>query len=281
MDVLYVAEPVVDDDGQPLVGNDKAIAIAIRLAAEMTRICSAHTVAGTIWEVDAALRPEGKSGQLVRTLDSHRVYYSKWAKTWEFQAMLKARPSAGDLELGAEFVALLAPLVWTAAERENFVADTQAMRKRVVEHIPARNAGRELKLGEGGLRDVEFSVQLLQLVHGRVDERLRVRATLPALKALVDYGYVGRNDGKSLAVSYRFLRTLEHRISCSTCVGPMSSPTTRTTCAGWGARWATATRRRSCCPPGGTPLRPSAGCTSGCSTHRCWTPWPSSDASSG
>ena len=97
---------------------------------------------------------------------------------------------------GAEFVELLAPLVWTAAERENFVADTQAMRKRVVAHIPARNAGRELKLGEGGLRDVEFSVQLLQLVHGRVDERLRVRATLPALKALVDNGYVGRDDGK-------------------------------------------------------------------------------------
>ncbi|HZA74053.1 MAG TPA: bifunctional [glutamine synthetase] adenylyltransferase/[glutamine synthetase]-adenylyl-L-tyrosine phosphorylase [Propionibacteriaceae bacterium] len=212
VDVLYVAEPVAGEDGQPRVSNDKAITIATRLAAEMTRICSAHTAAGTIWEVDAALRPEGKSGQLVRTLESHRVYYQKWAKTWEFQAMLKARPSAGDLELGAEFVALLAPLVWTAAERENFVADTQAMRKRVVEHIPARNAGRELKLGEGGLRDVEFSVQLLQLVHGRVDERLRVRATLPALKALVDYGYVGRGDGKSLALAYRFLRTLEHRI---------------------------------------------------------------------
>ena len=212
VDVLYVAEPVAGEDGQPRVSNDKAITVATRLAAEMTRICSAHTAAGTIWEVDAALRPEGKSGQLVRTLESHRVYYQKWAKTWEFQAMLKARPSAGDLELGAEFVALLAPLVWTAAERENFVADTQAMRKRVVEHIPARNAGRELKLGEGGLRDVEFSVQLLQLVHGRVDERLRVRATLPALKALVDYGYVGRGDGKSLALAYRFLRTLEHRI---------------------------------------------------------------------
>ena len=212
VDVLYVAEPAIDEEGRPLLSNDRAITVATRLAAEMTRICSAHTAAGTIWEVDAALRPEGKSGQLVRTLESHRVYYSTWAKTWEFQAMLKARPSAGDLELGAEFVALVAPLVWTAAERENFVADTQAMRKRVVEHIPARNAGRELKLGEGGLRDVEFSVQLLQLVHGRVDERLRVRATLPALKALVDYGYVGREDGKSLAVSYRFLRTLEHRI---------------------------------------------------------------------
>ena len=212
VDVLFVAEPVMNSDGTPLVSNDQAVQVATRMAAEMTRICSAHTSAGTIWEVDAALRPEGKAGQLVRTLSSHRIYYEKWAKTWEFQAMLKARPSAGDLELGQAFVDLVGPMVWRAAERENFVADTQAMRKRVVAHIPTRDQGRELKLGEGGLRDVEFSVQLLQLVHGRVDERLRSRATLPALKSLIENGYVGREDGKRFALAYRFLRTLEHRI---------------------------------------------------------------------
>ena len=212
VDVLFVAEPALGDDGEPAVAIDRAVSVATRLAAEMTRVCSAHTAAGTIWEVDAALRPEGKAGQLVRTLGSHRVYYERWAKTWEFQAMLKARPAAGDLALGQEFVDLVAPHVWRAAEREGFVHDTQAMRRRVVAHIPARDAGRELKLGEGGLRDVEFSVQMLQLVHGRVDESLRVRATLPALKALVDGGYVGRDDGKTLALAYRFLRVLEHRI---------------------------------------------------------------------
>ena len=212
VDVLFVAEPVMNSDGTPLVSNDQAVQVATRMAAEMTRICSAHTSVGTIWEVDAALRPEGKAGQLVRTLSSHRIYYEKWAKTWEFQAMLKARPSAGDLELGQAFVDLVGPMVWRAAERENFVADTQAMRKRVVAHIPTRDQGRELKLGEGGLRDVEFSVQLLQLVHGRVDERLRSRATLPALKSLIENGYVGREDGKRFALAYRFLRTLEHRI---------------------------------------------------------------------
>src|SRR5829696_3894451 len=212
VDVLFVAEPVVDSDGSSLINNDQAVQIATRMAAEMTRICSAHTSAGTIWEVDVALRPEGKAGQLVRTLSSHRIYYEKWAKTWEFQAMLKARPAAGDRQLGQAFVDLVAQMVWRAAERENFVADTQAMRKRVVAHIPARDQGRELKLGEGGLRDVEFSVQLLQLVHGRVDERLRSRATLPALRSLIDNGYVGREDGKGFALAYRFLRTLEHRI---------------------------------------------------------------------
>ena len=212
VDVLFVAEPVANSDGTLLISNDQAVQVATRMAAEMTRICSAHTSAGTIWEVDAALRPEGKAGQLVRSLSSHRIYYEKWAKTWEFQAMLKARPAAGDLPLGQAFVDLVAPMVWRAAERENFVADTQAMRRRVVAHIPARDQGRELKLGEGGLRDVEFSVQLLQLVHGRVDERLRSRATLPALRSLIDNGYVGREDGKGLALAYRFLRTLEHRI---------------------------------------------------------------------
>src|SRR4029453_4057197 len=98
------------------------------------------------------------------------------------------------------------------AERENFVADTQAMRKRVVAHIPTRDQGRELKLGEGGLRDGQFLGQLVQLVPGRVDERLRSRATLPALRSLIDNGYVGREDGKGFALAYRFLRTLEHRI---------------------------------------------------------------------
>ncbi len=215
VDVLYVAEPRMGDDGEPLISSAQAITLATRMAADLTRVCSAHTGAGTIWEVDAALRPEGKAGQLVRTLSSHQTYYQKWAKTWEFQAMLKARPAAGDRELGQAFVDMVSPMVWSAAEREYFVSDTRSMRKRVIEHIPAKDASRELKLGRGGLRDVEFSVQLLQLVHGRVDERLRQRATLPALRALVDHGYVGREDGKSLALSYRFLRTLEHRVQLS------------------------------------------------------------------
>ncbi|GAA2110296.1 bifunctional [glutamine synthetase] adenylyltransferase/[glutamine synthetase]-adenylyl-L-tyrosine phosphorylase [Microlunatus panaciterrae] len=212
VDVLFVGEPALDPAGAPLASTDEAISIATRLAAEASRVCSAHTAAGTIWQVDAALRPEGKAGQLVRTLSSHQTYYHKWAKTWEFQAMLKARPSAGDLELGQAFVDMISPLVWSVAERENFVADTQAMRKRVVAHIPARDADRELKLGQGGLRDVEFSVQLLQLVHGRVDERLRRSGTLTGLRALVDLGYVGREDGKAFGLAYRLLRTLEHRI---------------------------------------------------------------------
>ncbi len=206
VDVLYVAEPASEQ-----VSAERAVQIASELVAAATRICSAHTAAGTIWQVDAALRPEGKSGPLVRTLASMRSYYAKWAKNWEFQAMLKARPMTGDLELGAQFCELVAPLVWQAGGQENFMAETQAMRKRVVSLIPAREREREIKLGAGGLRDIEFSVQLLQLVHGRADERLRSRGTLESLAALVDHGYISRTDGASLDESYRFLRVLEHR----------------------------------------------------------------------
>ena len=166
----------------------------------------------TVVSVVSALRPEGKHGQLVRTLDSHIVYYQRWAKTWEFQALLKARPAAGDAELGEKYIAALMPMVWTACEREDFVVDVQAMRRRVVENVPADVRDRELKLGYGGLRDVEFAVQLLQLVHGRNDEALHVSSTLDALAALADGGYIGRDDAANMRASYEFLRLLEHRL---------------------------------------------------------------------
>lgn len=207
IDVLFIAEPARDG-----VSGQQAITIATKLAAALTRICSAHTAAGSIWQVDANLRPEGKAGQLVRSLASMHTYYEKWASNWEFQAMLKARPMAGDAGVGQAFCDQIAPLVWCAGERKDFISESQAMRRRVVSLIPAKEVGREIKLGAGGLRDVEFTVQLLQLVHGRADERLRSRATLPSLRALAKYGYIGRNDAEELAAAYRFQRTLEHRI---------------------------------------------------------------------
>ncbi|MGW7301167.1 bifunctional [glutamine synthetase] adenylyltransferase/[glutamine synthetase]-adenylyl-L-tyrosine phosphorylase [Streptomyces sp. NPDC054829] len=206
VDVIFVGEAVGGAD------ETKALRAATRLASHMMRICSETTVEGSIWPVDANLRPEGRNGPLVRTLSSHLAYYQRWAKTWEFQALLKARPVAGDIELGEEYVAALEPLVWKAAERENFVADVQKMRRRVVENIPVAELDRQLKLGPGGLRDVEFAVQLLQLVHGRADASLRSGTTLDALKALAAGGYVGRDDAAQLDAAYRFLRSMEHRI---------------------------------------------------------------------
>jgi glutamate-ammonia-ligase adenylyltransferase len=119
---------------------------------------------------------------------------------------------AGDFDLGNEFVAAISPLIWQASSRPNFVDDVQAMRERVTELLPAKDADRELKLGRGGLRDVEFAVQLLQMVHGRTDELVRNPNTLIALEQLATWGYVGREDAATLDAAYRFLRTLEHRI---------------------------------------------------------------------
>ncbi|MFD7326779.1 bifunctional [glutamine synthetase] adenylyltransferase/[glutamine synthetase]-adenylyl-L-tyrosine phosphorylase [Streptomyces sp. NPDC059875] len=206
VDVIFVGEPVEGAD------EGKAMQAATRLASHLMRICSETTVEGTIWPVDANLRPEGRNGPLVRTLTSHLAYYQRWAKTWEFQALLKARAVAGDPELGAEYIDAVSPLVWQAAERENFVPDVQKMRRRVVDNIPAAQVERELKLGPGGLRDVEFAVQLLQLVHGRGDATLHSGTTLAALKALAAGGYVGRADAAQLDEAYRFLRAMEHRI---------------------------------------------------------------------
>jgi [glutamine synthetase] adenylyltransferase / [glutamine synthetase]-adenylyl-L-tyrosine phosphorylase len=206
VDVVFVGEPAGDTD------ETEGVRAATRLAAHLMRICSDTTVEGTIWPVDANLRPEGRNGPLVRTLSSHLAYYQRWAKTWEFQALLKARAVAGDTALGEEYIEAVSPLVWQAAERENFVADVQKMRRRVVDNIPAAEVERELKLGPGGLRDVEFAVQLLQLVHGRGDTTLRSGSTLTALRALAAGGYVGRVDAAQLDEAYRFLRAMEHRI---------------------------------------------------------------------
>jgi [glutamine synthetase] adenylyltransferase / [glutamine synthetase]-adenylyl-L-tyrosine phosphorylase len=204
VDVIFVAEGAGNGD------ESAGLRGATRLAAGLIQACSQPTSEGAIFPVDPNLRPEGRDGPLVRTLASHRAYYERWAKTWEFQALLKARPVAGDAALGEAYMAAIAPLVWQAAQRDNFVADVQAMRRRVEQSLPAGQAGRELKLGPGGLRDIEFTVQLLQLVHGRLDQTLRSPATLPALAALAAGGYVGREDAAELADAYRFLRRVEH-----------------------------------------------------------------------
>ncbi|WP_041450903.1 bifunctional [glutamine synthetase] adenylyltransferase/[glutamine synthetase]-adenylyl-L-tyrosine phosphorylase [Hoyosella subflava] len=193
VDVIFVAEP---SDGA-----------ATRLASETMRIGSA-----AFFEVDAALRPEGKAGALVRTLESHIAYYKRWAHTWEFQALLKARPMSGDMVLGQQYIDALNPMVWVTSERDDFVDGVRKMRRRVESLIPADIRDRELKLGAGGLRDVEFAVQLLQMVHGRADDSLHVLSTVEALTALAAGGYIGREDAANLTASYEFLRLLEHRL---------------------------------------------------------------------
>jgi glutamate-ammonia-ligase adenylyltransferase len=206
------AEPAAAGSAQPAdaEADPAVLRTATQLAAGLIRACSQSTAEGALFPVDPNLRPEGRDGPLVRTLASHIAYYERWAKTWEFQALLKARPVAGDRQLGQAYLEALSPMVWQASRRPHFVADVQAMRRRVIGNLAPGEAPRQLKLGPGGLRDIEFAVQLLQLVHGRTDESLRERGTLPALAALARGGYVGREDAASMAAAYRFLRTVEH-----------------------------------------------------------------------
>jgi glutamate-ammonia-ligase adenylyltransferase len=206
VDVLFVGAAAAGGE------EDAALRTATRLAAATMRACQETTAEGTLWQVDANLRPEGRDGALVRSPASYDGYYRRWAATWEFQALLKARPIAGDRALGADLVRLTTPLVWSAADREGFVEHVRAMRQRVEASVPPRDGDRELKLGRGGLRDVEFAVQLLQLVHGRSDPTLRGAGTLEALGALAAGGYVARADAATLGAAYEFLRRLEHRI---------------------------------------------------------------------
>jgi glutamate-ammonia-ligase adenylyltransferase len=206
VDVIFVAE------GSGDLSDGRAVEIATRLAMATMRGIHDFSREPALWEVDANLRPEGKDGALVRTLDSHIAYYERWAKSWEFQALLKARPLAGDVELGRRYVDAVAPKVWSSASRENFVEGVQRMRERVTDNIPSAELDFQLKLGPGGLRDVEFTIQLLQLVHGQTDEQVRQRATLPALVALAEQGYIGRVEAAEFSRDYRFLRLLEHRL---------------------------------------------------------------------
>ena len=170
-------------------------------------------VARACFRVDVDLRPEGRDGPLVRSLESYEAYWDRWADTWEFQALLKARPAAGDAELGAAFVAAAEKRLWTRPFTADDLRAVRAMKARAEGQLARRGlADREIKRGRGGIRDIEFAVQLLQLVHGGQDPALRSPNTLEALAELGAAGYVDSADAKDLDHAYRVLRTVEHRL---------------------------------------------------------------------
>ncbi|MGC9960361.1 MAG: bifunctional [glutamine synthetase] adenylyltransferase/[glutamine synthetase]-adenylyl-L-tyrosine phosphorylase [Acidimicrobiales bacterium] len=170
-------------------------------------------IASGSFRVDTDLRPEGRNGALVRSLESFNSYWERWARPWEFQALLKARAAAGDAELGTAFEAAAAGAVWGRRLDADDLAELRSMKGRAEELVSKKGlSDREIKRGRGGIRDIEFSVQLLQLVHGAADPFIRRPSTLAALGELAEAGYVDRGDAAALALSYRFLRTVEHRL---------------------------------------------------------------------
>jgi glutamate-ammonia-ligase adenylyltransferase len=201
IDLMFVHDNVEGDES-------RCRSAAMALATAVKTALSAPSVDGLGLQVDADLRPEGSIGPLTRSLDSYARYYSKWGEAWELQALLKTRPVAGDPGLGDRFSAMVEEVIWEGG------LDVEALRsiRRLKEQAEAGASPSDIKRSRGGIRDVEFSVQLLQLVHGRLDPELRSLATLDALEALTNHGFVGDEDQALLSDAYGFLRDLEHRI---------------------------------------------------------------------
>jgi len=218
VDVVYVIAPAPAGDlpeGVEPLTEQECAQIGTELVHALTKAIMAPAPEPPLWEVDANLRPEGKDGPLVRTVESYVSYYKRWAENWEFQALLKARPVAGSAHLGRRFAHAIDPFVWDSAARESFVESVQAMRARVTDNIPPAQVEQQIKLGPGGLRDIEFTVQLLQLVHGRTDPTVRTKSTIESLEALTGSSYISRADAQTFALYYKKLRLLEHRIQLS------------------------------------------------------------------
>ncbi|HEY2803619.1 MAG TPA: bifunctional glutamine-synthetase adenylyltransferase/deadenyltransferase, partial [Actinomycetota bacterium] len=186
---------------------------AERRAADVARLLSEPTEEGAVLRVDVALRPGGRAGALSRSLAATLRYYAEESATWERQALIKSRAIAGNVETGEAFLRGVEPLVYPEDLPAASIDEVRSVKVRLDEYMRSRGkADVEVKRGRGGIRDVEFAVQLLQIVHGRRDASLREPNTLRALSALSHGGYVAEDDAEALAEAYRFLRRLEHRL---------------------------------------------------------------------
>lgn len=179
-----------------------------RLGAECIRILDDHHPAGRLFRVDMRLRPEGASGELALSWRETVDYYYNVGRAWERQAMIKARPIAGDIALGEDLLRELRSWVYPREHRVEDLDEARRMRRRIEE----RASGGNVKAGAGGIRDIEFLVQYYQLSYGGRHPELQLRATLPAIRALYDAGLLSRDDAEVLAGDYVWLRLVEHRL---------------------------------------------------------------------
>ena len=179
----------------------------------ITRAISQVTDDGFVFRVDLGLRPEGKSGDMAISLRSAEIYYESWGQSWERAAMLKARPVAGSLELGEQFLRLIEPFIYRKYLDYNLIEDMMAMKKKIDASLAREMEGEyNIKLGRGGIREIEFFIQALQLVYAGKNPALRVKNSLHALGVLKEARIINDNDCTALSEAYRFLRIVEHRI---------------------------------------------------------------------
>lgn len=210
IDLTFVYEDEGQTAGPRPASNAEFFA---RVGGELVRLLSDHTASGQAYRVDMRLRPEGEQGPLARSLASTLGYYETAGRTWERQALIKCRPIAGDLSLGREFLAAIAPFVYRRYLGAAEIGEIRAMKRRI--EARARSAGAdevEVKTGYGGIRDVEFVVQFLQLLHGGSEPRVRHPNTLVALDRLEAVGCLTGEERGVMEETYRLLRKVEHRL---------------------------------------------------------------------
>lgn len=184
-----------------------------KLGEMISKALSQVTEDGFVFRVDVGLRPEGKSGDMAVSLRSAEIYYESWGQSWERTAMLKARPVAGSLELGLQLLRMLQPFVYRKYLDYNLIEDMKIMKQKIDASLTrSREADTNLKLGRGGIREIEFFVQALQLVYAGKNPRLRERNSLKALDTLLAARLISEEDHRQLFEAYRFLRMVEHRI---------------------------------------------------------------------
>src|SRR5438093_10147805 len=184
-----------------------------RLAEELTQQIGGISTEGQVFRVDLGLRPGGKDGELIHSLRAALAYYRTWAKTWEKQALIKARHSAGDPVLGRAFLGAVQETIYPNETAPFHALEIKEMKDRIDAELSRSGANEvDVKLGRGGLRELEFAVQALQLTRGGRDPWVREGNTLRALHRLADRGLVSFSEHASLSRAYRFLRTVEHRL---------------------------------------------------------------------
>jgi len=217
IDLLYICDDVDDARYEEFA----------RLARDLTRALSDVTREGYLYRVDLRLRPDGSVGPIVNTLTALRIYYENRGRPWEFQAMLKARVIAGDHGLGARFLTHISGLVFNPALSYSPVEAISLMRTRIRQNISSKDRSFNIKLMEGGIRDIEFIVQTLQLLYGNKEPSLRTPNTLRGLEEARRAGLVSAIEHETLAGAYRFFRQVEHRLQMMHQIKTHSIPESR------------------------------------------------------
>src|SRR5512144_1267812 len=210
IDLVYVYDRDGETEGERSITH---FAYYAKLAELVTESIAKPTEDGFVFRVDLNLRPDGQNGPIVNSLRAAEMYYQTFGRTWERNALVKARPAAGDLAVGDELLRLLDRFIWRRSLDLGVVQEIQAMKARIDARAGAEGKD-DLKLGKGGIREAEFFVSALQLLHAGRDEAkaLRERAVLPALDRLLFAGVVLEKDRDELADAYLFLRRAEHRV---------------------------------------------------------------------